>query len=341
MVRKKKTKKNSRRQKTEAPQTLPALIPIYLENLAVRRYSPGTVNLYRKRLLDFAEWTLARGLSRASEVELDTLELYGVELHKLGFAASTRHDTLCVLSVFFKWLYRKRHILHDPSDGLDLKPAKSLERQPITHDEVERLAGAIDLMTPLGLRDRAIVEVLYSTAMRVSELCGLELYDIDASRGLVVIRKGKGRKQRVVPIGERALLWVDRYLRFARSPLTGERISQMLFVGRNAEPLERRRIAARIHRYGIKALVEKSASPHVLRHTTATEMLARGADTRVLQELLGHSSLASTQRYTHLAIEELRAVHAQTHPAESSQAAGFPDPEEKRPLRADRRRRKA
>ncbi len=298
------------------PESLVALISLYLEGLALRAYSPRTIDNYKSKLERFASWCSDDGLTRAADVQLATFDRYAQHLTRRGHGPSSRKDVLGVLRGFFGWLHRERLILHNPADGLVLRPIRRRLRAPLTHAQVEQLAESIDLTCADGLRDRAVIEVLYSTAMRVSELCALEIYDLDEQRGFILIRCGKGRKDRWVPIGDRALLWVSRYLGQARPELLGAGSTSRLFLRADAHPLARRNVSLRLSQQAIAAGLKQRVSAHALRHSAATEMLLHGASTRVIQELLGHASLASTQRYTHLTASHLQDVHAATHPAE-------------------------
>jgi integrase/recombinase XerD len=180
--------------------------------------------------------------------------------------------------------------------------------------EVEAILTEADPATPYGLRDRAILELLYSTGLRRMEVARLALYDVDPNRRLLFVREGKGAKDRVVPIGERALAWLDRYLLEARPLLIAAKIDA-LFVTDYGEQVSPEFVAQHVKRYMDFAGVNKPGATHVLRHAMATHMLEAGADVRILQALLGHSNLNTTEIYTHVSIEHLRAIHDATHPA--------------------------
>jgi integrase/recombinase XerD len=165
------------------------------------------------------------------------------------------------------------------------------------------------------VRDRAILEVLYSTGIRRRELCELGLYDVDGGRGTVMVRAGKGNKDRVVPIGERALAWVERYVREARPSLVTLPDCGVLFLSRFGSGMSLASLGAKVREYIEEAQVGKKGSCHLFRHTMATQMLERGADVRHIQEILGHADISSTQMYTHVSIKKLKEVHAATHPS--------------------------
>lgn len=208
----------------------------------------------------------------------------------------------------------------NPAEKLQLpKEEHRLPSSYLTLDEVETLLATVDLSTASGLRDRAILETLYSTGMRRSELIGLNLDDVDASRGLVIIRQGKGRKDRVVPIGKRALQWLEKYLLDARPALLNDS-SDVLFLTTRGNRFHPVNLTSRVRGYLDAAGIQRRGSCHMLRHTVATLMLEGGADLRSIQTLLGHESLNTTQIYTHITIQRLREVHEKTHPGYQDRA---------------------
>jgi integrase/recombinase XerD len=195
--------------------------------------------------------------------------------------------------------------------------------RPLEDQEVEAILREAEPTTAPGLRDRAMLETLYSTALRRMELPGLALYDVDTTRRLVMVREGKGRRDRVIPIGARAAAWVDKYLQESRPQLLiGD--AQALFLSDYGEPVTPEYVAERVRRYMHFAGIKKPGACHLLRHACATHMLENGADTRFIQALLGHENLATTQIYTHVSIEKLKQIHDATHPAKLHRAAQEP-----------------
>jgi integrase/recombinase XerD len=300
---------------------LPALVERYLAWLADRRYSPETVYDRRLYLRDLLAWCAERGITSPTELSRQTLELYQQHLaHRTKadgapLASQTQRGYLGGLAGFCRWLVRSRLVLYNPAADLVLpRSASRIPRDVLTVEEAERILNVPDVATDLGIRDQALLETLYSTGMRRAELARLEVADLDPDRGVVVIREGKGRKDRVVPIGERALAWVGRYLadvrpRYVVPPDEGE-----LFLTRFGRAFVPNGVSELVSQAVQASGVAKRGSAHLFRHTAATLMLEGGADIRYIQQLLGHESLATTQVYTRVSIKALKQVHDATHP---------------------------
>jgi integrase/recombinase XerD len=304
------------------PEGLLVWMRRYLSWLAIRNYAARTIETREGYLLLFIAWAEARGLSRPVEVTRPILERYQRHVYHLrtkhGRALSFRsqHSRLVPIRAFFKWLTREGVLLHNPASELELpKLGRRLPRQVLSAAEVEQVIHLPDTTEALGLRDRAILETLYSTAMRRAELTALELWDVDAERGTVMIREGKGGRDRMVPIGARALLWIDRYLETVRPELVVPPESGRLFLSSLGEGLSPNRLTHLVRGYIDRAALGKHGACHLLRHTTATLMHENGADIRFIQELLGHVELTTTQIYTQVSIRKLKEIHAATHPA--------------------------
>jgi integrase/recombinase XerD len=207
-------------------------------------------------------------------------------------------------------------ILSNPASELELpRKGVQLPREVLNEREVEVVLGQPDTSDRYGVRDRTMMEVLYSTGIRRRELAELGLYDIDAVRGTLMVRSGKGNKDRVVPIGERALAWVDKYVREARGDLVTLPDCGVMFLSRFGEGISLTSLSQKVREYIKSANVGKTGSCHLFRHTMATMMLERGADIRFIQEMLGHADISSTQLYTRVSIKRLQEVHAATHPS--------------------------
>ena len=228
---------------------------------------------------------------------------------------------LLAVKQFLRWATRMHVTSCDVGAALELpRRPQHLPRAVLSVSEVEQVLAAPDLADPIGLRDRAILETFYSTGMRRMELITLQLPDVDAERGVVCIREGKGKKDRVVPIGERALDWIQRYVDEVRPRHAVEPDPGNVFLTRRGKPLRSNRLTELVHRYMNAAGLAKTGSCHLFRHTMATLMLENGADVRYLQALLGHAQLSTTELYTRVSIAQLKAVHQRTHPAHRTRA---------------------
>jgi integrase/recombinase XerD len=264
---------------------------------------------YRRDVEALATWLKARSLHDANEADLQAY-LAGQFTRS---RASTANRRLATLRRFFRWALRENRIHADPT--LKLVNARLPARFPkaLNEVQVEALLFAPAVETDLGLRDRAMLELLYATGLRVSELVGLRLVGLSLNDGLVRVF-GKGSKERIVPIGEESRLWIDRYFDTARPALLNGRASDAVFVTQRGDGMSRQMFWRLIKRYAVKAGIAAPLSPHGLRHAFATHLLNHGADLRVVQLLLGHADISTTQIYTHVARERLKAVHAQHHP---------------------------
>ena len=319
------------------PQGLVALMDHYLEALRTRNYAAGTIESRRSALYAFIQWCQERGLARPGEVSKPVLERYQRHLYSrrkddgAPLAFATQAGMLSRVCGFFGWLTRHNHIPADPSSGIDLpRPEYRLPSAVLTADEVETVLGLPDTGTLMGMRDRVILEVLYATAIRRTELSVLRLDDIDWSRCLLRINQGKGHKDRVVPMGERARAWLEVYRHHVRPQLVCGRDEGWLFLNRDGGQLSAKKLSARVSGYIARANLGKTGSCHLLRHTAATLMLEGGADIRYIQAFLGHENLESTQVYTRVSVAQLQAIHARTHPGARSQRPagdGLPPPD--------------
>lgn len=308
--------------------TLESLLSRYSLSLQIANWSPRTIDRRRYTLSRFIAWCTERGTQSAGDINTEIVEAYRRSLfhHRnartnkpLKFA--TQASYLIAVKHWLGWLAEEGWLETNPAEKLQLpKEEHRLPSGYLTLDEVETLLSVVDLSTPSGLRDRAILETLYSTGMRRSELIALNLDDVDHSLGLVIIRQGKGRKDRVVPIGRRALQWLDKYLVDARPSMLGES-SDALFLTTRGNRFHPVNLTSRVRSYLDAAGIRRPGSCHMLRHTAATLMLEGGADLRSIQTLLGHESLNTTQIYTHITIQRLREVHEKTHPGSKDRPA--------------------
>ncbi len=266
---------------------------------------------YRSDLAQFAQWLAARGVALVRAQEVDVQGYLAARFaHSKATSANRR---LTVLRRFYRWALRERHTAHDPCVNIDA--ARQAPRFPKTLSEaqVDALLKAPDLDSPLGLRDRTMLEVLYATGLRVSELVGLRTFEVGVNEGVVRVM-GKGSKERLVPMGEVAVDWVQRYLNEARAAILHGQMADALFVTGRGAGMTRQMFWNLIKRYAVRAGISAPISPHTLRHAFATHLLNHGADLRVVQLLLGHADISTTQIYTHVARERLKQLHATHHP---------------------------
>jgi integrase/recombinase XerD len=285
----------------------------FYQHLGVERgLAPLTVAAYARDLQDFWEYLDSRGRSNWAAVDLVDLRDYFAAQEARGLSARSRARRLSALRQFFRFLQREEQVAANPVELLDSPRLPRRLPQVLGEPEVLALLAAPDPATPTGLRDQALLEVLYATGLRVSELVGLTLKQLDLRRG-VVRPLGKGGKERVVPMVAVAVDKLQLYLNQARPRLLQGRESPYVFVNRRGGKLSRQGFWKLLKQYALKAGV-KSLSPHTLRHSFATHLLTRGANLRVLQLLLGHADLATTQIYTHLDAARLRQVHKKAHP---------------------------
>jgi len=307
---------------SQSPNSLRSLLERFLSWLTTHHYAAATVRLRREDLERFVLWTEARDLVRASLVTLEMLERYQRHLfayrkaNGASLAIASQSRTLASLRTFFRWLHRSGLIETNPAS--DLVGPHRVRRLPacvLTAQEAETVLAQANIETLTGLRDRAILETLYSTGMRRFELAGLNLSDLDRERGMVTIRSGKGGHDRIIAIGDRALAWIDRYLLESRPVLSSGPVGDTLFLNRWGRPFDPHGIGCLVHRYIKLANIGKSGSAHALRHTCATLMLDHGADIRYIQQQLGHQLLSTTQIYTQVSDHRLKEVHSTCHPA--------------------------
>ena len=272
----------------------------------------NSLDAYRRDLRLYADWLAAaqqRALNETTETDLR--EYIGAR--HAGSKATSSNRRLTVFKRYFRWALREHLLLSDPT--LKLLMAKQIERVPKTMSEaqVEALLAAPDAQTPLGLRDRTMLELMYASGLRVSELVNLKTVHMGLGESALHV-SGKGAKERLVPFGEEAHSWLLRYLNEARAQILGGQSSDALFVTARGAAMTRQMFWQIIKKHTLVAGVQVSVSPHTLRHAFATHLLNHGADLRAVQMLLGHADISTTQIYTHVARERLRVLHAAHHP---------------------------
>jgi len=298
-----------------------ALLSRYFVTLRMNNWSAATIDRRSFSIGRFIAWCDERGINCVSEITTEAVQSYrrGLFHHRNArtgkpITFTTQASYLSGIRHWLGWLCEQGWIKTNPADKVELpKEEHRLPASYLTLSEVETLLSVIDLTTPSGLRDRAILETFYSTGMRRAELINLKLDDLNRESRTITIRQGKGRKDRVVPIGERAMEWIDKYLHDGRPALIDQQTDTLFLttLGNNFHP---NNLSTLVRGYLVAAGITKRGSCHILRHTTATLMMEGGADLRSIQTLLGHQQLNTTQIYTHVGIQRLREVHDRTHP---------------------------
>lgn len=301
--------------------TLEASRQRYLEHRSMLGSTAQGLYAIDRYTADFVAWCKLQQVGLVCEVTPEVLAEYPRWLHRYRqkngqpLAATSRLAKLIPLRGWFKWLARTWQLAFDPSQGLELPAAaRSLPRHLPTLQDVEAVLASPNLRLATGLRDRALLELLFATGIRRMEVAGARLADLDLQRGLLLVRCGKGRKDRMVPLGERATYWLRRYVEEARPALTRRPEEAAVFVGSGGRPLSLNWLSTLVARHVRAALPGRPGSCHLLRHAMETMMLEGGADIRYIQLMLGHAQLVTTQIYTHVAIGRLQAVHATCHP---------------------------
>ncbi len=296
----------------------------YLNWMEVQSYSKSTIINRKTGLMELAHWCEERGFLTLAALNSDIIRRYQSWLHhhtdKKGRPLSkvTQQARLIAVRSFCKWLYKEKLISSNIVEDLILpKVKKKLPSHVLRFDEVESILGVPDISTPIGLRDRTMLELLYSTGLRRKELVGLKLCDIDFVAETLFVSEGKGGFQRYVPVGWRAMHWINHYIQTSRHQLTTINRSDELFIGSiSGKRLSVHQLGQIVKKYLKEAGIERKGSCHLFRHSCATQMLENGADIRYIQQLLGHRDISSTQIYTQVSMAKLKEVHEKFHPAE-------------------------
>ncbi len=293
----------------------------YLADLGIRNYSRHYIRSLSANLRYFLLWCDERGLVRPDEISPAVLGRHQRWLYhrrktdgeRLSFC--TQRSRLGALRSFFRWMLHQGLIDWNPADGIELpRVAQRLPKAVLNVAEVEKVMAQPDLSTPRGIRDRAILETLYSTGIRRQEIVDLSIYSIDGAGGVLTVRQGKGKKDRMIPIGKRALAWVETYVEKVRPRYLRDPAEKALFLTTHCRPFSAVRMSLIVRQHVEAADIGKSGACHLFRHTMATLMLEGGADIRFIQAMLGHVDISTTQIYTRVAIRKLKEVHERSHP---------------------------
>lgn len=317
------------------PYGMAVMMEKFVDWMRVTNYSNQTIEDRQWHLSRFIEWAEQRGVTRPSEVTKPILQRYQRYLFQYRkdngqpLSFGSQHARLTPLRTWFKWLSRHNHILYNPAGEIELpRLQRRLPKHVLTIREAEAIMRGPDVSETMGIRDRAILETLYSTGIRRMEIINLKLYDIDSDRGTLMIRLGKGKKDRMVPIGTRASQWIEKYVQEVRPSLIVDPSDTTLFLTQLGLPFRPTNMTEKVRQYIDAADIGKSGSCHLFRHTMATLMLENGADIRFIQAMLGHANLETTQIYTRVTIRKLKEIHDATHPAKSERESNAERPED-------------
>tara|TARA_Y100001970_G_C14249513_1_gene870768 strand:+ start:1768 stop:2670 length:903 start_codon:yes stop_codon:yes gene_type:complete len=273
--------------------------------------SANTLVAYKRDIQNFSKWLTQKEIVNASKADL--LEYLSYRLKK-GYSSKSTARSLSSLRAFFSYLTSEYNLSENPASKIESPKLGHSLPKTISESDVEKLISTPDVSNPLGLRDRAMLELIYACGLRVSELVNLDMLNINFRQGVIRV-VGKGEKERLVPMGEEALEWINRYISESREILCKKNIStSSLFVSKRGKSMTRQAFWYRIKEYALISGVDKSLSPHTLRHAFATHLLNHGADLRTVQLLLGHSSLSTTQIYTEVARQRMKDLHIEHHP---------------------------
>ena len=308
---------------------LHAYLDAYCEWALAAGFSPHTMATRRAAVLRFIVWCDERSITAPTQITRSVLERYQRTLHQYRksngapLSVIAQLGLLNALTAWFRWMVRSHHLLHNPAADLELpKKPKALPKTILSVPQVETILNQADATTLLGIRNRAVMEVFYSSGIRRMELMGLKLYDLDTERGTLMIRQGKGRKDRFIPIGSRACAWVDKYLVEVRPEIVAGYDDQTLFLDDFGQPMSARFLGDLMRRHVEAAGITTPGACHVFRHAMATHMLENGADIRFIQAMLGHANLETTQIYTQVSMTKLKEIHEATHPARLERRQG-------------------
>lgn len=305
------------------PEGFERRISQYAEWLRVNHYSERSVEGFTKSMRYLVAWAADRAITRPSEVTKLVLERYQAHLYHYRksdgnpLTLTSQRNRIAAFKNFFRWMARQNLMLYNPASEIQMpRLGRRLPKHVLSVAEVGRILAVPDVRTAVGIRDRALLETLYSTGLRRMELVDVKLLDLDRDRGTLFVRNGKGRKQRMIPIGDRALRWIEKYLADVRPEFVVPPDEGYVFLTHRGKPFEIGSLTELVRVHVERADLGKGGAVHLLRHAMATHMLENGADVRFVQAMLGHEKLETTAIYTHVAIKKLQEIHEATHPAE-------------------------
>ncbi len=306
------------------PESLTAYLARFIQSLKIQQFSKQTVHSRETYLKRFIRWCKERGINTPQDVTKPIIERYQRHLYLYRktngepLSISGQLSYLQAIRAWFKWLSKQNYILYNPASDIELpRNTKRLPKNILTASDAETILNQPDTSTTNGIRDRAILETLYSTGIRRTELINLKVNDVDHQRGTVLITLGKGHKDRMIPIGQRAIQWIQKYKDEIRPDLVIGNSHNILFLNHKGQALGASWLSRQVAKYIEQANIGKQGSCHLFRHTMATLMLENGADIRYIQAMLGHAKLDTTQIYTQVGISKLKDIHTATHPAKA------------------------
>ncbi len=290
------------------------LVDEFLNYLSLERgLAENTIFAYRRDLTKYAGYLKKKGIDAIEDTTRNEIISFLTAQKDKNLSPNTISRNLVVIKVFYRYLLGERYIKDDPTAVLELPKLWKHLPEVLSVKEVERLLNQLNNSSSQGIRDRAWLELMYATGMRVSEIVGLNLNDLNLDMGFVKCR-GKGGKERIVPLGREASKWVSRYLKNVRPKFSKSTSSSLLFLSRCGKGISRQTLWKTVAKCAVRARIKRRISPHTLRHSFATHLLEGGADLRVVQEMLGHADISTTQTYTHIDKERLKAIHHKYHP---------------------------
>jgi integrase/recombinase XerD len=290
------------------------LLNNYLEYLSVERgLAKNTIDAYKRDLISFIAFLRAKKAININSVSTTTIISYLLQMQKSGKASSSISRACAAIKSFFQFLFKESIIEEDPTENIDTPKLKHRLPKVLTVQEVEKLLSQPNMTNPLGIRDRSILELMYATGIRVSELTSLHIDDVNLEAGFLRCT-GKGSKERIIPVADITLDCLKLYISGARKELLSGKESKILFVNRQGAAISRQGVWKIIRKYSKKAGISKKITPHTLRHSFATHLLEHGADLRAVQEMLGHADISTTQIYTHLTRSKIKEIYDNTHP---------------------------
>lgn len=294
-------------------------------------FSETTVETHGGHITQFIVWCDERGITQPGEINRPMLERYQRSIYQYRkrngapLSNSVQRGRLIALKTWFRWMVRQNILLHNPAADLEMpKKNRSLPKTILSVTQVENILNQADTGTVMGIRNRAMMEVFYSTGIRRTELMRLKQYDLDFERGTLMVRQGKGSKDRLLPIGERACRWVDKYLLEVRPEIVSGYDDQTLFLNDFGQPMKPTFLNDLIRRHIEAVGITTPGACHLFRHAMATHMLENGADIRFIQAMLGHSKLETTEIYTFVSLTKLKEIHNATHPARMARNSAEP-----------------